>query len=99
MRFFSKIVFICNLCFMAFVVLRKLETLQNAKGNHNAVIPLPILQNSLVVLGISAIIINFIFVTLMVVFKLAKKQHHIAKWLVWANFLFLMLQFIYFKLY
>jgi len=99
MRFFSKITFIFNCCFVAFVILREVESGRNVKGSHDAVIPLPVVQNSLVVLGVIAIIVSFIFAVCILVFRLVKKQHNIARWLVWTNLLFLLLQVVYFKLY
>lgn len=99
MRFFSKITFLFNCCFVAFVILREVEQGRNIKGSHDAVIPLPVVQNSLVVLGVTAIIFSFIFAVCILVFRLLKKQHNIAGWLVWTNLLFLLIQVIYFKLY
>jgi hypothetical protein len=100
MRFFSKIVFICNCCFVAAVILRLMEKDYISNGNHDAIIPLPAVQGTLVVLGlIIAVILNFIFAGCCLVFLLLKKQHNIAGWLIWINLLFLLLQVYYFKLY
>jgi hypothetical protein len=100
MRFFSKIVFICNICFVAAVILRLVEKDYVSNGNHDAIIPLPALQGTLVVLGfIVAVMLNFIFALCCLIFLLLKKQHNIAKWLVWINLLFLLFQLFYFKLY
>lgn len=100
MRFFSKIVFICNICFALAAVLRIMEQRRELQGNHDAIIPLPPLQGILVTLGFGvAVVINFIFVVCVLIFLLLKKQHHIARWLVWINLLFLLFQFFYFKLY
>lgn len=98
MKFFSKVVFLCNLCFVAFVVLRQLEKGRDIAGNKEAVIPLPALEGTLVVLGVASILINFIFIIVCGIFLLVKKQIPVAKWLLWVNLLFLLLQFIYFKL-
>lgn len=99
MRFFSKIVFICNLCFVAAAILRLVEISHNVEGNKDSIIPLPPLQNLLVTLGFSAILLNFIFALLCLAYLLLKRQHNIAKWLVWVNLLFLVFQVIYFNLY
>jgi hypothetical protein len=99
LRFFSKIVFICNCCFAAFAILRLIEKNNIAKANHDALIPLPALQGTLLILGLSAIILNFIFALLCLIFLLLKKQHNVAKWLVWVNLIFLLFQVFYFKLY
>ncbi len=99
MRFFSKITFICNLCFVAFTILHLLEKKRDAVGNKDAIIPLPAVEGTLAVLGLASVIINFIFAILCLLLFILKKQIPVAKWLVWVNLLFLILQFIYFKLY
>lgn len=99
MKFFSKITFICNLCFIAFIILREVEKARAVNGNNEALVPLPALQNMLVILGVTAVVINFIFAVTCIVFHLLKKQIPAAKWLVWVNLMFLLFQFIYFKLY
>lgn len=99
MRFFSKITFLCNLCFVVFVIMRILEKQNEVKSGSEAIIPLPVLQNSLVVLGMCAILLSFIFAISVMVYRLQKKPLTIATWLVWVNLLFLLLQVIYFNLY
>lgn len=99
MRFFSKIAFICNLCFITFVVLNQLEKNPDRLGSKDAIIPLPAVEGTLAILGITSVIINFIFAVICLLFFILRKQIPVAKWLVWVNLLFLILQFIYFKLY
>jgi hypothetical protein len=99
MKFFSKVVFLCNLCFVAFIVLRQLGNGSDVTGNKEAIAPLPALEGTLVVLGVASVLINFIFIIVCGIFLLVKKQIPVARWLVWVNLLFLLLQFIYFKLY
>lgn len=99
MRFFSKITFICNLCFVAFVIFYHLEKNADSLASKDAIIPLPAVEGTLAILGVASVLINFIFALFILVFKLVKKEHAIARWLVWVNLLFLFIQFIYFKLY
>lgn len=99
MKFFSKTTFLCNLCFIAFIILQQVEKKHSIAGNKEAIIPLPALQGSLVVLGILAVIINFAFLATCGVLFLLKKNIPVAKWLLWANLLFLLVQIFYFKLY
>jgi hypothetical protein len=99
LRFFSKIVFVCNLCFAVSAILRLVEKDHITNGNHDAIIPLPPVQGTLVILGLIAVMLSFIFALLCGMYFLLKKQHNIAKWLVWVNLLFLLFQLFYFKLY
>ena len=96
MRFFSKIVFICNLSFIAAVILRFVENAHKKKGNFDGAITLQPLESTLVVLGYGAIIINFIFNLFVMVLLLSKKDPFIARWLIWSNFFFLIIQVYYF---
>ena len=100
MRFFSKIVFICNICFLAAVLLRLMEEDYASTGHNESIIPLPALEGLLVILGlIVAVLLNFVFAVTCLIFWIMKKQHNVAKWLVWINLLLLIFQLIYFKLY
>ena len=96
MRFFSKIVFICNGCFIAAVILRWVENANKKKGNFDGAITLHPLESTLVVLGYGAIIVNFFFNLFVMALLLSKKELLIPKWIIWANFLFFIIQFYYF---
>jgi hypothetical protein len=98
MRFFSKIVFICNCCFVAAVILRWVENAKKIKGNINGALILRPLESMIVVLGYGAIIINLIFNISMLMLFLLKKEQPISKRLIWLNFLFLVVQVYYFFL-
>ena len=96
MKLFSKVTFICNLCFLATIVLRYVE-LNNRKNNVNdSIIPLPYITGILVILGQLAIFINLIFCLITFVLFLLKKEKKIPGRLVIFNFIFLVIQFIYF---
>jgi hypothetical protein len=96
MRFFSKITFICNLCFAASVILRFVE---NAKKKDEAFTGLVLakpLESTLVVLGYGAIIINTFFLIACLFLLAAKKIKQIPKWIVIANLVFFVIQVYYF---
>ncbi len=96
MRFFSKIVFICNCCFIAAVILRFVENANKKKGNFNGNIILQPLESTLVVLGYGAIFINLVFNLFVLVMLSQKKDLKIPRWLMWTSFIFLIIQIYYF---
>lgn len=96
MRFFSKIVFICNCCFIASVILRFVENANKKKGNFNGNIILQPLESTLVVLGYGAIFINLVFNLFVLVMLSQKKDLKIPRWLMWTSFIFLIIQIYYF---
>jgi hypothetical protein len=96
LRFFSKIIFICNLCFIAAVILRWVENLNKQKGNFDGVIKLQPLESTIVVLGYGAIFFNLIFNLVVLFLLILKKDIAVYKWLIWFNFLILIIQVYYF---
>lgn len=96
MRFFSRVVFICNCSFIIAVILRLYENAHKKNGNFNGAIQIQPLQSTLVILGYGAIFINLIFNILLFGLFITKKKQAVAKWLFWTNFLFLILQIYYF---
>jgi hypothetical protein len=95
MRFFSKITFICNLCFVASFILRLISISNEKKGNLNEVVALDPLRNSIVVLGLLAVIVNFLFCMAVLFTWQRKREIPVAKWMIWANLLFLLFQLYY----
>jgi len=96
MHFFSKIVFICNLCFIAAVILRWIENANKQQGNFDGGLILQPLQSTLVVLGYGAIIVNIVFNITCLLFFVSKTVQPVSKWLIWFNFLLLLIQVYYF---
>ena len=97
MRFFSKIVFICNCCFIAAVILRFVENANKKKGNFNGNIILQPLKSTIVVLGYGAIFINLVFNLFVLVLLTQKKLDiKISTWLIWTSFIFFIIQIYYF---
>ena len=96
MRFFSRIVLLCNCCFIIAVVLRYIEMVKRTKGNFDSAIPLPLLEGTLVILGYGAIFVNIIFVFLSLYLLSAKKNKLIPGWIVLFNLFIFPLQVYYF---
>jgi hypothetical protein len=96
MRTFSKIAFICNICFIVSAIMRVVELTQRAKGNNNAVIPLPAVESTIVVLGVVAIFVNVVFLITFLFMKLAKKPLFLSKFLLRFNLFLLPVQIWYF---
>lgn len=96
MKIFSKFVFICNLCFIASVILRFVENAQKKAGNFNGQVILKPLQSTLVVLGYSSLIISFLFLIACLYWLLVKKIKQIPRWIVITNLVFFVIQFYYF---
>jgi hypothetical protein len=99
MKFFARVVFIFNLCFIGFAVLRGIEQAKKITSNTDEILPLPWLKQTIVLLGWTAIFINLLFCLIATVFYLSKKSVLLTKWLTIANFIFLLIQIYYFFIY
>lgn len=88
--------FICNLCFLATVILRLVENARKKDETFDGLIMLKPLESTLVVLGYSAIIINLLFLVMYFFLRLAKKNKQIPQWIVLCNLVFFLLQVYYF---
>ena len=98
MRFFTRITFICNLCFLAAVILRAIETSRREGGNFNGVIGFQPLESSIIILGYGAILINVVFVLMCIVLFLMRRPNPSVRWIVWFNIISLPLQ-VYFHFF
>ncbi len=96
MRVYAKLVFICNLCFIAAVIFRFIELARRTSGDLNAVIPLQPLQSTVVVLGYSAIFLNGIFFIFSLVGMISRKMPATARWLLWLNLILFPIQIWFF---
>jgi hypothetical protein len=96
MKFFSKIVFICNLCFVASVILRLVENAKKKSGSFDGQILLKPLESTLVVLGYGAIFVNLFFLLACLYWVVTKKIEQIPKWIVIVNLIFFPIQVYYF---
>jgi len=95
MRFFSKIVLICNVCFIIAVVMWWIESSRRVVGNYNGVINFQPLESTLIVLGYSAILVNLIFIILCLLWLVTKKIKLIPRWIVIFNLLIFPIQVYY----
>ncbi len=99
MRFFSKIVFVFNVCFLIGIPLRLVEMSRKAadpKAPFNGVLGFQPLESTLVILGYSAIYINFVFLIFCAWWFVTKKIDLLPKWLVWFNLIMFAAQVYYF---
>ena len=95
MRLFSRLVFICNICFILSVILRLVELSKRTRGDYSSALGFQPLESTLVILGYGAIFLNFIFV-LMAIYRLVTKKLMGPRWLVLFNIIMFPLQFYYF---
>lgn len=95
MRFFSKIAVICNICFIAAMVLRYVEG-SKSPGREDVLTPLPLYQNVLVILGYGAIIINILFFMAAIITFFANKGKSVPKWIYIFNAVIFLYQILFF---
>lgn len=95
MRLFSKIVFLCNICFIISMVLRTVELGMKKNGNPNSVIPLQPIEGSIVVLGVVAILLNAAFAFIILYRKSIRKTFVVHGFILWFNLLLLPVQIWY----
>lgn len=96
MRTFSKIVLLCNGCFVLALVMRLVEYYRKKEGNFEAAIPLQPLESTLVILGYGAIFLSAIFSFQLLYFYLIKKQLTLPRWIVGVNLIMFPIQIWYF---
>lgn len=99
MKLFSRLAFICNISFVIFILLGYIELSNKKNKVDDHLIPLPFVTGLLVILGQLAIFINLIFCAIVLMLMMAKKGQPTPRWLVIANFVFLLLQVYYFFIY
>lgn len=97
MRFFSKIVCICNICFIAAALMRIIEFGRVKAGNPEALIPLPPLEGTIAVLGlVVAVILNYFFLCCCIYWLATKKIRLVPRLVTIFNVLIFPIQIIYF---
>jgi hypothetical protein len=97
--FFSRFTFICNICFLLFVIFSKLETHKAVAGAPGTVESLPFFKDLVIILGVSAIIINLLMCISYLIVWLLRKVIVLPRWLSIMNVVFLIVEFYYFFLY
>ena len=96
MRFFSKIIFICNICFIAAVIFRYIEINADKAGKNPNVLGFQPVESTLIILGYGAVIFNFIFLLSYLIAYLFKKGMSVPKWMLLFNLVLFFIQIIYF---
>jgi len=96
MRFFAKIIFICNCCFIASVILRYLEINADKAGKNPNVLGFQPLESTLIILGYGAVLFNFIFLLSSLIVYFFKKEIPVTKGLLLFNLVLFFIQLIYF---
>ena len=96
MRFYSKFVFFCNLCFIISAILRLIENTNKLNGNGAQPAMLQPLTSTLVILGYSAIFFNLIFTIIFLFQYPSRKMNNLQRYIVFFNLLLLPAQFYYF---
>lgn len=96
MRFFSRVVCICNICFILAVILRWVELSKRAKGNFDGAIGFQPLEATLVILGYGAIFLNVIYLFFSLYWFFSGKIKLIPRWIVLFNVLIFPFQVYFF---
>ncbi len=97
MRTFSKVVFICNICFIVAAVIRLIDIGLKKNGSSEALIPLPFVVATIAVLGtFVSFILNVVFAGVFTVKKLSKKIIEIPAFLIYFNLIMLPVEIWYF---
>lgn len=96
MRFFSKIVFICNFCFIIVVVLHFLKMVKQADKVFDGSLTFQPLIGTIAILGyVAAIILNLIFLILCIYWIIKKKINIIPRWMVIVSLILFPVQFYF----
>jgi hypothetical protein len=96
LQFFSKIVTYCNVAFLLSAVLRLLQFGTNVKANSNAVQQTNFVVSTILILGVFAIFLNFVFIIALIIQLVRKKEINISKILLIGNVLLFPVQIWYY---
>ena len=96
MRFFARVVCICNVCFIAAAILRLVEMRASAKGNEGLALKFQPLESTIVILGYGAIFLDFIFIVCCLYWIVTKKINFIPRWVILFNLVIFPIQIYYF---
>ena len=98
MRFYSKLVAICNVCFILAVIIRYLQYSEVQHANYRDIVILKPIESTLVILGYGAVLLNFIFCSLTLFKLITEGQVKVGKFIIGFNFIILLAQVYYFFL-
>ncbi len=94
LRFFSKLVLICNGCFALSVLFRYAGKAREAES----LAPLPLYLQWVLILGMAALLLNLFFILTCAGYFAFRKPTGIARWLILLNAAFLVFQLLYYNL-
>ncbi|MEO8414080.1 MAG: hypothetical protein ABI472_10485 [Ginsengibacter sp.] len=94
--FFSRLTIICNMAFLLFIFLGKMEARKPATQAVDTVAAVSYFKDVIITLGVLAIIINLLMCLVYSVVVITGRQKLLPRWLAIVNLLFLILQFLYF---
>ena len=95
MKFFSKIVTLCNVGFIFVALYKLLQFTKDNHANNNAVQPTGILVGTAAILYVVAIIFSLVFAILVLIKKLRKQEINIPSLLILFNLLMLPIEIWY----
>ena len=94
--FFSRLTIICNIAFLLFIFLGKMEAQKPVTQSRETVVAVPFFKDIIITLGVSAIAINLIMCLIYSVIVIIGRHKMLPKWMAFVNLLFLIFQFLYF---
>lgn len=95
MRFLSKIILICNSCFIVSVLLRYVEMRQQPEAATEALGFQP-LTSTLIILGYGAVVFNFMFLIACLFTFIFRKESTVPRWILLFNLVLFFAELIYF---
>jgi hypothetical protein len=81
---------------VAVVIFSLIEITRHKTGDMQDVLKPQVITGTLIVLGYGAIFLNILFNIGCGLIFLLKKTQRVSKWLIWVNFLLLLVQLFYF---
>jgi len=94
--FFSRFTIVCNVAFLLFIILSKLESNDPKVEPPGVVESIPFFKNLVITLGFSAIVINFLMCLFYAAFVILNKKYLVPKWMAAINLIFLIIEFYFF---
>ena len=95
--FFSRVALVCNIAFLLFAFIAAYQSGDtNSAATTGGISGLSYFKNVIIILGVSAIIVNLIMCMVYAVVIIVGRQRILPKNLVIVNFLFFLLQLFYY---
>lgn len=94
--FFSRVAIVCNVAFVIFAFLSYYQKTEPAGTGKDSVQVISWFKNTVIILGVSAIVINLILCLVYAIMIVAGRQRLLPKNLVILNFLFFLFQLYFY---